>query len=74
MLVYFNHDHSYIIISYLDIDNKHNVYRNSSAITPVNNVRIINIVHDIPDVTAGGKREEALEGDAITVLDARTIH
>jgi hypothetical protein len=40
------------MIGYLDINNKHNIYRNSSAITPVNNVRIINIVHNIPDVTA----------------------
>jgi hypothetical protein len=62
------HDHGYIMIGYLDINNKGNVYNNSSAATPVNNV------HNTPAVTAGGKREEAQEGDAVTVLGTRPIH
>jgi hypothetical protein len=68
------HDYGYIMIGYLDINNKGNVYNNSSAATPVNSVRIVNSVHNTPAVTAGGKREEALEGDAVTVLGGRPIH
>jgi hypothetical protein len=64
------HDHGYIMIGYLDINSK----GNSSAATPVNNVRIVNSIHDTPAITAGWKREEALEGDAVTVLGARPIH
>jgi hypothetical protein len=66
--------HSYIMIGYLNIDNKGNVYSNSSATTPVNNARIITCVNNTPVVTAGGKREKAPERDAVTVLGARPIY
>jgi hypothetical protein len=62
------------MIGYLDIDNKGNIYSNSSATTPVNNVHIINNIQDTPAVTAGGKKEEAPKGDAVTVVGARPIH
>jgi hypothetical protein len=53
---------------------KGNVYIDSSATTPVNSVRVVNSVHDTPVVTAGGKREEAPAGNAVTVLGGRPIH
>jgi hypothetical protein len=62
------------MIDYLDINNKGNVYSNPSVITPFNNVRVVNSVHDTPTVTAGGKRENEPERDAVTVLGARPIH
>jgi hypothetical protein len=62
------------MIGYLNIDNKGNIYSNSSATTLVNSVRVVNSVHDTPDVTAGRKREEAPEGDAVSVLGAILIH
>jgi hypothetical protein len=46
-----------MMIGYLDIDNKGNVYNNSSAITPLNSIRVINSVHDTPAVTAGGREK-----------------
>jgi hypothetical protein len=68
------HDHNYIMMGYLDIDNKGNIYNNSSVTTPVNIIRVVNSVHDTPAVTAGGKRKEAPERDTVTVLGARPIH
>jgi hypothetical protein len=62
------------MIDYLDIDIKGNVYSNSLATTLVNSVRVVNSVHDTHDVTAGGKREDALEGDVVIVLCAMAIH
>jgi hypothetical protein len=53
---YDNLDHSYIIISYLDINIKNTVYSNSR--TPINSVHIVTCVHTTPAVTAGGKRGE----------------
>jgi hypothetical protein len=67
------HDHGYIMIGSLDIDIKGNFYNNSSTTTPVNSIRVVNSVHDTPAMTAGGKREEAPEGDVVTVLGARPI-
>ena len=67
-------DHGYItMIGYLDIDINGYVYSNSSATTPVNNVRVLTSVHATPDVTAGGNKGEtrkASEGDAVTALGA----
>jgi hypothetical protein len=72
---YINHDyHDYIMIGYLDIDIKGNVYSNSSATTPNNSVRVITCIDNTPIVTTGGKREDAPEEDAVTVLGARPIH
>jgi hypothetical protein len=62
------------MIGYLDIDIKGNVYNNSSATTPVNSVCIVTCVDNTPIVTARRKREEAPEGDAVTVVGARPIH
>jgi hypothetical protein len=62
------HDHSYIMVGYL------NIYSNSSATTPVNSVCIITFIDNTPAVTARGKREEAPEEDAVTVLGSRPIH
>jgi hypothetical protein len=64
------HDHDYIMIGYLYIDIKGNVYNYSSAITPVNSVCVVTCVV----VTARRKREEAPDGDAVTVLGARPIY
>jgi hypothetical protein len=61
-------DHGYIMIGYLYIDIKGNAYNNSSATTPVNIVCVVTCVDNTLVVTAGGKREEAPEGDAVTVL------
>ena len=67
-------DHGYItMISYLDIDIDGYVYSNTSATTPVNNVRVVTSVHATPAVTAGGKIGEtrkATEGDVVTALSA----
>jgi hypothetical protein len=68
------HDHGYIMIGYFDIDIKGNIYSNSSATTPINSVRVVTCVDNTPIVTAGGKKKEAPEGDAVTVLGARPIH
>jgi hypothetical protein len=46
------------MIGYLNIDNKGNVYNNSSATTPVNSVRVVTCIGNTPVVTAGGKRED----------------
>jgi hypothetical protein len=62
------------MISYLDINNKGNVYNNSSATTPVNSIRVVTCIDNTPVVTAGGKREKTPEQDAVTVLGARPIH
>jgi hypothetical protein len=67
-------DHGNIVISYLDIDIKGSVYKNSSTKTPVNSVRVVTCVDNTPVVTARGKREEATKGDTVTVLGARPIH
>ena len=56
---YIDHDYldcGYIMIGYLDIDIKGNVYSNSSATIPVNSVRVVTCVHATPAATAGGKR------------------
>jgi hypothetical protein len=57
---------------YLNIDIKNNVYSNSRA--PVHGVLVVTCVHATPAVTAGGKREEAPEGDAVTTLGAKPVH
>jgi DhnA family fructose-bisphosphate aldolase class Ia len=62
------------MIGYLDIDNKGDVYNNSSVTTPINSFRVVTCVDNTPVVTAGGKREEAPERDAVTILGARPIH
>jgi hypothetical protein len=49
-------------------DIKNNVYKKSRA--PVHNILVVTCVHATPVVTAGGKREEAPEGDAVTALGA----
>jgi uncharacterized protein YunC (DUF1805 family) len=56
---YINHtylDHIYIMIGYLDIDMKDNVYSKASTRTPVNNIRLVTSVDDTPAMNAGGKR------------------
>jgi hypothetical protein len=68
------HDQGYIMIGYLNINIKGNVYNNSSAATPVNSVCIVTCIDNTPVMTAGGKREEAPEGDAVTVLGSIPIH
>jgi hypothetical protein len=61
-----NLDHGHIMTGYLDIDIKNNIYNNSRA--PVHSVLVITSVHATFAVTAGGKREEAPERDAVTAL------
>jgi hypothetical protein len=68
------HDHGYIIVGYLNIDIKGNIYSNSSATTLVNSICVITFIDNTPAVTARGKREEAPEEDAVTVLGVRPIH
>jgi hypothetical protein len=63
-----NLDHGYIMTAYLDIDIKNNVYNNLRA--PLHSVLVFTCVHATPAVTAGGKREVALEGNAVTALGA----
>jgi hypothetical protein len=58
-----NLDHGYIMTGYLDFDIKNNVYNNLR--TPINSIHIVTCVHATPAVTAGGKREEELEGDVL---------
>jgi hypothetical protein len=62
------------MIGYLGIDIKGNVYSNSSVTSPINRVRVVTCVDNTLIVTVGGKREEGLEGDAVTVLGARPIY
>jgi hypothetical protein len=56
------HGHGYIMIGFLNIDIKGNVYSNSSTTTPVNSVRVVNNVHDTPAMTTGGKRRGTRRG------------
>jgi uncharacterized protein YunC (DUF1805 family) len=65
-----NLDHGYIMIGYLDIDIKNNVYSNSS--TPVNSVCVVTCVHATPAVTAGGKRGETEKASDVPTHQRRS--
>jgi uncharacterized protein YunC (DUF1805 family) len=65
-----NLDHGYIMIGYLDIDIKNNVYNNSS--TPVNSIRVVTCVHATLVVTAGGKRGETGKASEVPTHQRRS--